>query len=633
MFFRSASPSPASSPTRSTIPPSSPTHRTFSESIMDENFDTARALILRWDSDRNNMSDASTSSSSSAASSLFHGDRQEAKQYLSSVKDLQSAMHFFISRPDASEKLVSAQTLMEKAMKRLQKEFYQILSSNRQYLDAESVSNHSSRASTISSLSDFEDEVEDDLRATTESISEVERVSAAAMADLKSIADCMISSGYGKECVKIYKVIRKSIVEEGLYHLGVEKTSLSHILKMDWEVLEYKIKGWLNAVKFAVKTLFYGERILCDHVFSASASIRESCFTEIAAEGALCLFSLPEMVAKCKKSPEKMFRTLDMYEAISDLWPEIESIFSFECTSTVRTQAVNSLVRLGDAVRVTLEEFESAIQKDVSKAPVPSGGIHPLTRYVMNYVAFLADYSEILADIFADYPMTFESKLPESYFGSFESEEASSSPITMRLAWLILVLLCKLDGKAELYKDVALSYIFLANNLQYVVVKARDSNLRFLLGDEWVARHEAKVRQYAANYERVAWSKVYASLPEDPTAEITPEQTKNCFRRLNVSFEDAYRKQTAWVVPDARLRDEIKVSVARRLVPAYRAFYEKHRGGLERQCGSESLVVYAPENLDNYLSDLFFGTGNGGSSASSSPSQSWHTRGGRRGGR
>lgn len=591
--------------------------------MMEENIQSAESLISRWDT--------AGDTSSSTSEVLFSGDRSEARKYVNAVKDLQSTMHFFISRKDSADKLIRAQTLMEKAMKRLQKEFYRILSSNRQYLDAESVSNHSSRASTVSSLSDFEDEIEDELRSTTESISDVERVSGAAMADLKSIADSMISSGYAKECVTVYKSIRRSIIDEGLYHLGVEKTIPSQIQKTDWEVLEYKIKAWVHAVKVSVKTLFYGERILCDHVFSSSDAIRESIFTEIAADGAALLFAFPEVVAKGKRSQERMFRTLDMYEAISELWPEIELVFSFESCTAVRNQAVTSLLKLGEAARATLADFESAVQKDASRAPVPGGGVHPLTRYVMNYLAFLADYNHTLSDVFADFPVTYDTKLPASYIGSFEAEEVSSSPVTTRFAWLVLVLLCKLDGKAEVHRDVALSYLFLANNLQYVVNKVRESNLLFLLGDEWLARHEAKVRQYAANYERVGWSKVYASLPADPAAEISSEKSKEYFRALNVAFEEAYRKQTGWVVPDPKLRDEIKQSVARRLVPAYRTFYENRREGLIRECGSESLVVYAPENLDNYLSDLFFGTTSTASSGSSSPSRSLHTRG-RRGG-
>uniref|UniRef100_A0A7N2N7P2 Exocyst subunit Exo70 family protein n=1 Tax=Quercus lobata TaxID=97700 RepID=A0A7N2N7P2_QUELO len=501
-------------------------------------------------------------------------------------------MQHMVTENSSTEKIVAAQNLMQLAMKRLEKEFYQILSVNRANLDPESVSVRSSRSSAArSSTSDFEESdesEEDEFRfgsGLDDSLPDVERVSMIAMTDLKAIADCMISSGYGRECVKIYKIIRKSIVDESLYHLGVERQiSLSHLQKMDWEMVELKIKTWLNAVKVAVKTLFYGERILCDHVFSASDSIRESCFSEISKEAAISLFGFPETVAKCKKTPEKMFRTLDLYETISDLLPEIQSIFSYESTSTVRSQAINSLIKLGDAVRTMLTDFETAIQKDPSKATVPGGGVHPLTRYVMNYISLLADYSGALADIVADWPLNLQTPLPESYFGS--PSELDDSPVSLRFAWLVLVLLCKLDGKAELYKDVALSYLFLANNLQYVVAK------------------------YASNYERMGWSKVVSSLSEDPTAEISPDQARDCYKKFGAAFEEAYKKQSSWVVPDPKLRDEIKVSVERKLGAAYGNFYEKYRGG------SGSFVIFAADDLGNYLSDLFYGNGSTGSVSS-----------------
>ncbi|KAL8524354.1 hypothetical protein ACS0TY_014076 [Phlomoides rotata] len=49
------------------------------------------------------------------------------------------------------------------------------------------------------------------------------------IADLRVIAECMISSGYVKECLKIYKIVRKSVVDEGIYKLGVERISSSRI--------------------------------------------------------------------------------------------------------------------------------------------------------------------------------------------------------------------------------------------------------------------------------------------------------------------------------------------------------------------------------------------------------------------
>ncbi|KAJ4972830.1 hypothetical protein NE237_006004 [Protea cynaroides] len=65
-----------------------------------------------------------------------------------------------------------------------------------------------------------------------------------------------------------------------------------------------------------------------------------------------------------------------------------------------------------------------------------------------------------------------ESFLSESYFKSPNRNDYPLSMLTIRLAWLIFLLLCKLDGKATLYKkDSALVYLFLTNNLQYVMEK------------------------------------------------------------------------------------------------------------------------------------------------------------------
>ncbi|KAL2328692.1 hypothetical protein Fmac_022119 [Flemingia macrophylla] len=532
-------------------------------------------------------------------------------------------MQHLVARDSSSATLVRAQFLMQLAMKTLQKEFYQILSSNRDHLDPETLSTRSSLDRRTSSVSDYVSDYDDEASVFSISedeyrISETERVSMLAMDDLRAIAQCMICTGYGKECVKVYVVMRKSIVDEALYHLGVERFSFSQLQKLDWEVLELKIKTWLKAAKVAVRTLFHGERILCDHVFADGSGkrIAESCFADIAKDGAASLFGFPEMVAKCKKTPEKMFRTLDLYEAVSDLWPQIETIFSFESTSSIRLQAVTSMAKLAEAVRTMLTDFENAIQKEASKKPVPGGGIHPLTRYVMNYLTFLADYSGVLVDIIADLP---QSPLPESYYRSpMRDENPPASDLSERIAWIILVVLCKLDGKAELYKDVPLSYLFLANNMQYVVVKVRKSNLGFLLGEEWLAQHESKVREYANKYERVAWSKAFASLPENPAAELPAEQARACFAKFNAAFHEACRKQSSWVVSDPKIREEIKGSIASKLEQKYSEFYKKNR------VGSESVIKLLPGDIANHLSNILNGNGTGDSSHSSSTSSSSH---------
>lgn len=592
-------------------PAASPSRPSFSDSVMDRTLELAEPVIMKWNPEATNFA---------RVTSLFYENRREAKDFVKTVNNLQKAMHLLVTDNSSSEKLVRAQNLMQIAMARLQKEFYQILSMNRAHLDPESVSTRSSRTST-GSISSYDDD-EDEGGAAEEAISEVEDVSMAVMADLRLIAECMISSGYAKECLKIYKIIRKSIVDEGIYKLGVEKLSSSQIHKMDWEVLHLRIKNWLSAVRTAVQMLFNGERILCDHVFAASDSIRESCFTEIAREGAMILFAFPENVAKhSKKSPEKVFRVLDMYTRIANHWPEIDSIFSFESTAAIKTHALASLVKLGEYVRAALDEFESTIQKESSKSAVPGAGTHLLTIEVMDYLSNLADYSNILSDIVADSPPLVKRSLPETYFGFSDSEESPAPAISLKMAWLILVLLCKLDSKAKYYRDVSQAYLFLANNLQYVVVRVQTSNLKYLLGEEWLTKHEGKVIQFAAKYERLGWGHVIDSLPTDPTAAETPERVAEVFKKFNSAFDQAHKKQALSVVPDRKLRDHIKVSIARKIFRLYREFYDAHREKV-------AAVRFAPEDVGHHLSDLFFGPVESGSSSSveSSPSNSRHPR-------
>ncbi|KZV45251.1 hypothetical protein F511_10028 [Dorcoceras hygrometricum] len=608
LFSRSSSPSPSSTPSRMQ-------HQTISETMMEDNIDFAEEMIKKWELD---------SVKHPKFVSLFEHDRDEARRFLESVSDLQKAMHFYLKLSTKSETLIRAQNLMKIAIKRLEKEFYSILSANRKKIDSESMSYRCS-TSARSSISDTDEVSEEDEGTNTPHASDV------AMADLKSIADSMIGAGYARECLKIYKIIRKSIIDETLYYLHVESSSVSSIQKMEWEVLDQKIKNWLYAFKVAVKTLFCGERILCDFVFSSSERIAESCFTEISRDAAVNLFSFPHNFAKSKKilSPEKMFRALDMYEAISDLWPEIESIFGHESLSVVRSEAVDAQLKLAEAVRFILNQFEAAIQKDSSNATA-NGGVHPLTRYVMNFLIFLGDYSGPISDILMDWTVSAQTPLPVSYFSSptSGSEDPSSEAVTARLAWLILVLICKLDSKAVKYEDVALSYLFLANNLNYVVSKVRTSTLGILMGPDWIWKHDAKVKNYISKYERMGWSQAMTSLVDDPTVDI-PER----FRRFYAGFEEAYRKQSSWVISDPKLRDEVKISLSKKIVGSYRELYQTYRGNYATGFGVHSIIRYAPEDLDNYLSDMFFAATASASGSTrttrsyeASPESSSHTR-------
>ncbi|CAN8270035.1 unnamed protein product [Cochlearia groenlandica] len=545
--------------------------------------------------------------------SLFCESKRESKKFVKRVKDLQKAMDLLICEDPNSENLLRAQKLMQIAMKRLEKEFCQILSMNRAHLDPESASTRSSASSVVPN-GDYDAWHES--RSASDSVVEVEEVSKNSRKELRLIAECMIAAGYSKECASIYKSIRKSIVDEAIYRMGVERISSSKAKKMPCEVVELKTKSWREAVKVLMNTLFHGEKSLCDEVFQSSVSLRESCFRDISKEGSILLFGFPETLAvrdKKNPNPKKIFPLLDMYCTIIDNLSPIESIFSYESTFLVRSQAITSLRRLSESILSHLVGFESEIRKDSTKTMVHGEGVHPMTISAMDYISRLSDYNTTFIDILNGSSTSVKSLLPKSYFNVSETEESSASELKVRFAWLILVLLCKIDAKAELYKDFSTQYLFLANNLQHVVSHVRSTNLKQILGDEWIVKHSEKVRQFARSYERLTWGPVASACPSVSTTEameMSSEEAEMQFENFNEIFDRTRESQSACVVSDIKLLDEMRVSIGKKLLPKYRDFYNAHRNAVMLAgTDDEWNVKYTPEDIENHLLELFSGKG------------------------
>lgn len=75
-----------------------------------------------------------------------------------------------------------------------------------------------------------------------------------------------------------------------------------------------------------VKLLFAGERNVCDQlfVFKGFDSLSDQCFAEVTTSSVSVLLSFGEAIAKSKRSPEKLFVLLDMYEIMRELHSEVK---------------------------------------------------------------------------------------------------------------------------------------------------------------------------------------------------------------------------------------------------------------------------------------------------------------------
>ena len=127
-------------------------------------------------------------------------------------------------------------------------------------------------------------------------------MSLGAVLDLWSIAKRMVAGRYIKECVQIYGQTRKSVIEGCLNRIGVDRLSTSDVQKMEWGILDIKIKKWMRALKIAVRILFTSEKWLCDEIFSGLNNVSDSCFTEVVKGPMTKLLEFGESVAMSKRS-------------------------------------------------------------------------------------------------------------------------------------------------------------------------------------------------------------------------------------------------------------------------------------------------------------------------------------------
>ncbi|KAI3830076.1 hypothetical protein L1987_04209 [Smallanthus sonchifolius] len=75
------------------------------------------------------------------------------------------------------------------------------------------------------------------------------RLSMEAIHDLRSIVVRMNSSGFLDDCLKAYVNERKFVIGVSLQHLNVETLSRSSCKRLEWGVLESKIKFWIKAAE------------------------------------------------------------------------------------------------------------------------------------------------------------------------------------------------------------------------------------------------------------------------------------------------------------------------------------------------------------------------------------------------
>ncbi|KAI3859072.1 hypothetical protein MKX03_015062 [Papaver bracteatum] len=434
--------------------------------------------------------------------------------------------------------------------------------------------------------------------------------------NLNRVATAMISGGYETECCQVYSITRRNVFEESLNKMGFEKISIDDVQKMQWESLESEISTWIKTFKRCITIYFSGEKKLCEAVFSDYPRVADSLFSNLTRGIIIQLLNFAEAVAMTKRSAEKLFKFLDMYETLRDLIPAMDDVFFNESSVELKAEISSARCRLGEAVVSIFCDLENSIKSDTGKTPVPGGAVHPLTRYTMNYLKYACEYKDTLEQVFNEHkkienPSEDDQEGDNNDDNARNNQSAPQSPFALQLVNVMDLLDANLESKAKLYKDLSLSYIFLMNNGRYIMQKIKGSvEIYHLMGDNWSRKRSSDLRQYHKNYQRETWGKVLACLRDEGLqvhGKVSKPVLKERFKAFNAMFEEIHKAQSSWVVSDEQLQSELRVSISAVMIPAYRSFLARFRQYLDSGRQSEKYIKYGPEDIETSIDELFDG--------------------------
>ncbi|CAH2069532.1 unnamed protein product [Thlaspi arvense] len=543
-----------------------------------------------------------------AADQPIWADPADSAAFLDTIDELVSITREW--GPMASEKpvgvcLARADDMMQQAMFRIEEEFRSLMERGAESFGLNPQGDGAAMNNRFDS--DEEDDYDRDFQngddiqipvaqPLTDYDLIIDALPSATINDLHEMAKRMLAAGFGKACSHVYSACRREFLEESMTRLGLQKLSIEEVHKMPWQELEDEIDRWIKAANVALRILFPSERRLCDRVFFGFSSAADLSFMEVCRGSTIQLLNFADAIAIGSRSPERLFKVLDVFETMRDLMPEFESVFSDQFCSVLRNEAVTIWKRLGEAIRGIFMELENLIRRDPAKAAVPGGGLHPITRYVMNYLRAACRSRQTLEQVFEE-----SNGVPSK----------DSTLLTVQMSWIMELLESNLEVKSKVYKDPALCAVFLMNNGRYIVQKVKDGDLGLLLGEDWIRKHNAKVRQYHLSYQRNSWNKMLGMLKVDNTAagmNGLGKAMKEKLKQFNTQFDETCKTHSTWVVFDEQLKEELRISLARLLLPAYGNFIGRFQNLGDIGKNADRYIKYGVEDIEARINELFKGT-------------------------
>lgn len=396
---------------------------------------------------------------------------------------------------------------------------------------------------------------------------------------LRSIIGRLNASNRLEKCVSLYIQVRSSNARASLRALGLDYLDISISEFDNTEHIEGYVGRWGKHLEFAVKHLFAAEYELCNNIFKETDSdVSMLCFAEIAARSGLyAFFRFGNTVTASKRDPIKLLRVLETFSALSKVRYDFNRLFGGKAFTEIQTLTRDLIKRIVEGACDIFGEISVQVELQHQVPPPPDGGVARLVIFITEYCSWLnrEEYRPILTEVI---------RIHQSWNHEKFSEEEN---FLKEICKILLATESNLGKWAMAYEDAALSCLFMMNNNFHLYKNLKGTGLGDIMGTSWLREREKCVEYYASAYLRVSWGKLSALLIGKSLKGFSDE------------FDDLYKKQASWAVPDKCLMEQLRQHLVQTIVPVYRSYLHSSAPSVERQ------AKYSAESMENMLSSLF----------------------------
>ncbi|RWR91475.1 exocyst complex component EXO70A1 [Cinnamomum micranthum f. kanehirae] len=419
---------------------------------------------------------------------------------------------------------------------------------------------------------------------------------------LQLILERLTANNRLESCISIYVDVRSSNVKASLQPLELDYLDISLAEFNDVESIEDYIARWGKHLEFAVKHLFEAEFKLCSDVFEKmGADVSMGCFSKIAAQaGILAFLQFGKTVTESKKDPIKLLKLLDIFASLNKLRLDFNRLFGGKACVEIQNTTRDLIKAVIEGACDIFWELLVQVELQRQTLPPPNGTVPRLVSFITDYCNRLLgdDYRPVLTQVLVIHR-------------SWRQERFQERLLIDAILNIIKALELNLETWAKGYEDTTLSHLFLMNNHWHLFKHLKGTKLGELLGDAWLREHEQYKDYFSAIYMRDSWAKLPALLSREGLILFSGgratarDLVKKRLKAFNEAFDEMYKKQSNWFVPDRDLREKTCQSIVQTILPVYRSYMQNYGPLVEQDASASKYAKYTVQTLETMLGSLF----------------------------